>query len=84
MSWMIIELCIAGWTRMSFSYLYVFLQLNLGDAALRMEVNLDAVKPPFPSAARVHAGLQDHIAKLQVREQRQLLFWWSYVILPFC
>ncbi|XP_023807455.1 MAP3K12-binding inhibitory protein 1 [Oryzias latipes] len=41
-------------------------QLNLGDAALRMEVNLDAVKPPFPSAARVHAGLQDHIAKLQL------------------
>uniref|UniRef100_A0A8C7XE21 MAP3K12 binding inhibitory protein 1 n=1 Tax=Oryzias sinensis TaxID=183150 RepID=A0A8C7XE21_9TELE len=41
-------------------------QLNLGDAALRMEVNLDAVKPPFPSAALVYAGLQDHIAKLQL------------------
>ncbi|RVE57695.1 hypothetical protein OJAV_G00218750 [Oryzias javanicus] len=41
-------------------------QLNLGDAALRIEVNPAAVKPQPSSAARVYACLQDHIAKLQL------------------
>ncbi|XP_069391960.1 MAP3K12-binding inhibitory protein 1 [Paralichthys olivaceus] len=39
-------------------------ELNLGDGALRIEVNTDAVNPPS-SAAEVYTCLQEHINKLQ-------------------
>ncbi|XP_071354649.1 MAP3K12-binding inhibitory protein 1 [Trachinotus anak] len=39
-------------------------ELKLGDAALRIEVNTDAVNPSY-SAANVYSCLQDHITKLQ-------------------
>ncbi|GAA6223301.1 MAP3K12-binding inhibitory protein 1 [Lates japonicus] len=41
-------------------------ELKLGDAALRIEVNTDAVNPhPSSSAANVYSCLQEHITKLQ-------------------
>ncbi|XP_039992268.1 MAP3K12-binding inhibitory protein 1 [Xiphias gladius] len=39
-------------------------ELKLGDSALRIEVNTDAVKPPS-SAANVYSSLQEYITKLQ-------------------
>ncbi|XP_040917408.1 MAP3K12-binding inhibitory protein 1 [Toxotes jaculatrix] len=39
-------------------------ELKLGDAALRIEVNTEAVNPPS-SAANVYSCLQEHITKLQ-------------------
>ncbi|KAM7376186.1 hypothetical protein PAMP_005930 [Pampus punctatissimus] len=40
-------------------------ELKLGDAALRIEVNIDAVSPPSSPAAHVYRCLQQHITKLQ-------------------
>ncbi|XP_029901168.1 MAP3K12-binding inhibitory protein 1 isoform X1 [Myripristis murdjan] len=40
-------------------------ELKLGDAALKLEVNIDAVDLPSSSAAHVYSCLQQHIAKLQ-------------------
>uniref|UniRef100_A0A3Q2NNZ6 MAP3K12 binding inhibitory protein 1 n=1 Tax=Fundulus heteroclitus TaxID=8078 RepID=A0A3Q2NNZ6_FUNHE len=40
-------------------------QIRLGDAALRIEVNHDAVNLSSSSEAHVHSCLQEHIAKLQ-------------------
>ncbi|XP_069577207.1 MAP3K12-binding inhibitory protein 1 [Brachyistius frenatus] len=40
-------------------------ELKLGDAALRIEVNPDAVSLPSPPAAHVYSCLQEHIIKLQ-------------------
>ncbi|KAM7403438.1 hypothetical protein PAMA_004073 [Pampus argenteus] len=40
-------------------------ELKLGDAALRIEVNTDAVSPPSSPAAHVYSCLQQHITKLQ-------------------
>lgn len=40
-------------------------ELKLGDAALRIEVNIDAVSPLSSPAAHVYSCLQQHITKLQ-------------------
>lgn len=40
-------------------------ELKLNDAALRIEVNTDAVDLPSPSVAHMSACLQEHITKLQ-------------------
>lgn len=51
----------------SLNFLCVFaMKLKLGDSALRIEVNTDAVKPPS-SAANVYSSLQEYITKLQVK-----------------
>ena len=42
------------------------IQLKLSDAALRIEVNVDAVDLQSPPGAHVHSCLQKHITKLQV------------------
>lgn len=41
-------------------------KLKLGDAALRVDVNMDAVSPLSSPAAHVYSCLQHHITKLQV------------------
>eukprot|EP00064_Thunnus_orientalis_P008766 superscaffoldBa00001068_g8789 len=41
------------------------MKLKLGDAALRIEVNIDAVSPLSSPAAHVYSCLQQHITKLQ-------------------
>ena len=43
------------------------MKLKLGDAALRIEVNIDAVSPASSPAAHVYSCLQQHITKLQVK-----------------
>ncbi|CAK6965987.1 MAP3K12-binding inhibitory protein 1 [Scomber scombrus] len=40
-------------------------ELKLGDTALRIEVNIDAVSPASSPAAHVYSCLQQHITKLQ-------------------
>lgn len=43
------------------------IQLKVNDAALRIEVNVNALDLPSSPDVRVHASLQEHITKLQVK-----------------
>lgn len=43
------------------------IKLNLGDAALRIEANIDAASFPSCPAGHIYNCLQQHILKLQVK-----------------
>lgn len=58
-------LCDQHWIGLA---LFVFeIQLKLSDAALRIEVNVDAVDLQSPPGAHMYNCLQKHITQLQVK-----------------
>lgn len=69
------------------------MKLKLNDAALKIEVNIDAVDLPSSPDAHVYNSLQGHITKLQVNGLYTARFliaisvflhWLYYMILLYC
>lgn len=56
--------------KLNFGIICFQMKLQLGDTALRIEVNHGAVNLSSSSEALLHGCLQEHIAKLQVKWMR--------------